>query len=53
MEGGKEKKEQEEREREKESKRQGIFTDKCIRESISDDLCGRSMSVIFCSSSLS
>lgn len=33
---GKKKAEQERREREKEKKRQGIFTDKCIKESISD-----------------
>ena len=32
----KKKAEQERREKEKENKRQGIFTDKCIKESISD-----------------
>ena len=32
----KKKAEQERREKEKEKKRQGIFTDKCIKESISD-----------------
>lgn len=35
---GKKKAEQERREREKENKRQGIFTDKFIKESISDKL---------------